>query len=475
MRRFVLPVALLAAWCPPGRSLAAPRSEIISQATAARHGLTRPWFTQIQMDRTRTRVRDLVLHEGTLYAQTDRAMVHAIDAETGKTLWAKQVGRPNHPSLTPAAGEDLLAVINGSRLYICNRYNGDLLYEVQLDGVPGAGACLSKLRAYVPMVSGMLVAYRLEALTDPLKELGKVNPNPTPEESAAAEEDRREDLRVRQEYVRPLVCHSAGRALVQPLVTLQTAGEEFVVWATDRGYLNIGWIELRNEDRLALKYRLETAAGIAARPTYLPPDPDDPADSGIIFITSRDGFVHAVRERGGDSLWRFPTGEPILQPAVVIDQRVYVATQPGGMFCLDTRKNSELDESSGRELWWTPRITQFVAASKQRVYAADKLGRIRILSAATGARLDTIAAEHLPIKLVNSDTDRLYLATDTGLIQCLREVELAEPILHGEARKRKPDEQQPAIQQKGIDELEPPEGPGAPKKPQPGDDDDPFS
>ena len=50
MRRLVLAVALLAAWSPWGRLLAAPRSEIISQATAARHGLTRPWFTQVALE-----------------------------------------------------------------------------------------------------------------------------------------------------------------------------------------------------------------------------------------------------------------------------------------------------------------------------------------------------------------------------------------------------------------------------------------
>jgi hypothetical protein len=467
MRHFVLAAALLAAWYPWGRLAVAGRNELIPQTTAARHGLKRPWFTQIQMDRSRARVSHVVLHEGTLYVQTDRAMIHAIDAETGATLWAKQVGRPDHPSVTPAAGRDLLAVVNGSRLYVCNRYNGDLLYEIQLDGVPGAGPCISRLRAYVPMIGGMLVAYRLEALTDPLKELGKVNENPTAEEIAAEEEDRRENLRLRQEFIRPLLCQSVGRALVQPLVTRQTEAEEFVVWPTDRGYLNIGRIDLGNEDRLAIKYRLETGAGIASRPTYLPPDPNDPTDSGIIFAASRDGYVHAIHERSGESMWRFSTGDPILQPVVVIEDRVYVATQLGGMFCI----NAE----DGTQVWWTPQIRQFVAASRERVYAADNLGRILTLRAETGSRLDTIAAEHLPIKLINSDTDRLYLATRTGLIQCLHEQELSDPILHGEARKKKAEEDQSAIQQKSIEDLQPPDEQDTPKQVGPAADDDPYN
>ena len=247
MRQFVLTAALLAAWCSCGRVLAAPRSKIIAETTAARHGLTRPWFTQVQMDRNRARVTDVVLHQGTLFVQTNRAMVHAIDAETGQTLWAKLVGRPNHPSLRPAAGQDLLAVLNGSRLYVCNRYNGNLLLETQVEGVPGAGPCLSKRRVYVPTLSGMVWAYRLAPLVEPLEELGKINENPTPEQVAANEEDRRENLRLRQESTQPLVCRSVGQALVRPLVTRETDREEFVAWTTNRGYLNIGGIDLRDD------------------------------------------------------------------------------------------------------------------------------------------------------------------------------------------------------------------------------------
>jgi hypothetical protein len=456
MRLLALAAALLAACAPSGWLLAAPRSELIPEETAARHGLTRAWFTQIQMDPGRTRLKDVVLHEGILYVQTNRAVVHAIDAETGKTVWAKEVGRPNHPSLTPSAGEDLLAVINGSRLYVCNRYNGNLLHEILLDKVPGAGASLSKRRAYVPMVSGMLVAYRLTPLSDPLKELGKTEKSPTPEQTAAAEKQRREDLRIGQKSVPPLMCYSVGRALVQPLVTRETETEEYVAWATDRGYLYVGFVDLREDNHLTVKYRLQTAVGIVARPTYLPPNPDDPADSGIIFAASQDGYVHAIRESDGEPIWRFPTGEPIIEPAVVIDERIYVPTQPGGMYCLSA--------TTGSQVWWTPQIRQFVAASQQRVYTADLLGRILILSAQTGAHLDTLAAEFLPIKLVNSQTDRLYLATETGLVQCLRELELPKPIHHGEARERKPVEKPPDIQQKGIDEVKPAKKPVAPKK-----------
>ena len=167
-----LAAALTAALCPSS-PLWAARSELIPETTAAQHGLTRPWFTQVELDQGRGRLRDLVLYEGILYAQTDKAVVHAIDAETGKTLWWKQVGRPQHPSMTPGAGRDLLAVINGSRLYVLNRFNGDLLYEKELGGSPGAGPALSAKRVYVPLATGLIVAYRLDPPTDPAARSGE--------------------------------------------------------------------------------------------------------------------------------------------------------------------------------------------------------------------------------------------------------------------------------------------------------------
>ena len=140
-----------------------------------------------------------------------------------------------------------------------------------------------------------------------------------------------------------------------------------------------------------------------------------------------------MSENRGEVVWKFPTAEPIIEPPAVLDDHVFVATQLGGMFCCDAK--------TGKQLWWAPEIIQFVAASKQRVYAADRIGRTQVLDLKTGARLDDLATELLPVKLLNSQTDRLYLATDTGLVQCLHEIEQARPILHGEDRKAKPVEE----------------------------------
>jgi hypothetical protein len=367
------------------------------------------------------------LYDGILYAQTDKAIVHAIDAETGATLWVKQIGRPEHPSMTPGVGRSLLAIVNGSRLYVANRLNGKILLETDIDGAPGAGPAVSDERVYVPTVKGLLLSYRVEQLADPLKKTDKEAPL-SPETSTKAKTEDNQNLRLSQQTVRSISCQSKGHTLVQPLVTRENEFEEYVVWPTNEGCMYIGRVARSADTHIEVKYRLETAAPIIAEPTYMPPDPEISGDSGIILAASGDGYINAIMEKTGDSLWRFSAGEPLAQPAVVIDERIYAATSLGGLHCINMK--------TGGQIWYAPGIVQFTAASKNRVYGVDKLGSIRVLDAATGAQLDIMPASSLSVKMLNDDTDRIYLWNSKGLIQCLHEIGLTKPIPHGEVRRQ---------------------------------------
>ena len=402
--------------CVP--SLAARPHPIIPETEAGRHGLTRAWFTQIDMDRARTRVAEMVLDRGTLFVQTDRAALHAVDAETGQTLWSAEVGRRGHPSLAPAANSDLVAVVNGSYLYLLDRHNGKLLWSTQLEGVPGSAAVLSQRRVYVPMHAGKVFSYVLERRRNPVEASGA-----TAEDDVAAAEPEAgpaEAIRLSHESIVPLACQSTGQTLVQPIVIWESPDREHVVWPTDRGHLNLGRYERLN-DRFMVRYRLETQGPIVSRPVHRP-SPSGEEGAGTVFAASLDGFVYAIRAGRGETLWRFALAEPVYEPLIVAGDRVYVVTQPGGLYCLDA--------ADGTDRWWTYGVAQFVSASKERVYVADRRGHILVLAAATGARLDTISAADLPIKLRNAQNDRIYLATGSGLVQCLRETELSEPFEH---------------------------------------------
>jgi len=457
MRYFSWIMACGAVLAAVGALQAAPADYLISEAAAQRCGLTRAWATQAQVDSGRDRLQSIVLYDDMIFAQSSRSTLEAIDAEGGQKRWTKMVGQPDYVSLSPGVCGDLLGAINGSRLYILNRYTGDILFDVSLEAVPGGAPALSKKRAYVPTASGRIYSYRLDPISDPAKELGKINPNwgnMTEEEkkdaAKKAEEERRENIRLHQEYAPPISVVSSGRALVPPVITTQTREEEFVAWTTDKGYLHLGRVDLRSADSLLIKFRLAAKGSFDNPPAYMPPNAKITGDAGMIFAGSSDGEVYALSEHDGEILWKFIAGDAVIDSPVLIKDRLYVTTELGGL--------SALTAKTGKQIWWAPEILHFVAAGRQRVYVADKLGRLRILDARTGTMLDILPTGNMPIKLCNNQTDRIYLGTVTGLVQCLHEVDQPKPIVYVEANKPQAEEEPPPAKLVGKPQLKSGEG-----------------
>jgi hypothetical protein len=75
-------------------------------------------------------------------------------------------------------------------------------------------------------------------------------------------------------------------------------------------------------------------------------------------------------------------------------------------------------------------VTQFAAASAERVYAFDHLNTLVVLDAASGATLNRMPSDGLSTALVNDQTDRLYLVSSDGRVQCLHEIGLTQPLVH---------------------------------------------
>ena len=210
MRCFLAAVAVAITLVASGPVWAGSAAAIISVPTAQQHGMARPWFAQVQLDAGRGRVSHMALHDGVLYVQTDQATITALDAETGHQLWSKRVGRPEHPSLTPAFNDELLATINGSQLYVCNRRTGEILLDFPVDGgTPSTGPTLSDKFVYVPLFNGRLLAYRLRPWTDPSKKQSDAQKE-VEVETREAREAYHQLPRLSQEPIAPLNCQAEG-------------------------------------------------------------------------------------------------------------------------------------------------------------------------------------------------------------------------------------------------------------------------
>ncbi len=339
--------------------------------------------------------------EITLYVVTDRAMVQAIDAETGRTRWSKVIGNRNYPTERPGVSEEHVAVINGTTLYLLKRDTGEIVWSRQVRGVPSAGPAITLEYIVVPTFTGVVELYDID-------------------ETATL----------------PEMYMSNGRVLIQPTVTPLS-----VAWPTDRGFMYVA-----RTAKMGLRYRLEAKDTIAAQPAYFSPSK--------LLAASIDGYVYCIHETSGKDIWRFSTGEPISNTPVPIGDSAYVVTDKGSLFCLDLE--------TGVEKWWSPGIHKFIAASKDRLYGLSSLGRLAILDAKTGGRIATMGMDLLDVHYPNLETDRIIVGTKAGVIQCLRETQLQWPLIHvdlAEAEKLKQEE----IEQEHLPSTLPKVQPGGPK------------
>jgi outer membrane protein assembly factor BamB len=343
-------------------------SRLLARDQALRLGLVRAWFAQVQLDSARAEVERSILAGDQLFALTSDGTLHAFNALTGATMWVVSVGNPDHPSLGPTANEDQVAVVNGSTLHVLKRANGQPSVVRRIGGATGASPVMSKTYCFVPMLTGRVEGYPVQDLTQS-----------------------------------PWFYQSDGRAMTAPRVS-----QASVVWTTDRGHVYVG-----NAIEPGVSYRVETGSEIVATPAYRVP---------IIYIATVSGEMIAVHETTGAEQWRFAAEYPILRSPAAIGGRVFVTTLKPELFAVDA--------ASGAPLWAAPRITEFAAISRDRVYAMDSLHSLIVLDANSGATLGRMPTDGSLTALVNDQTDRLYLISKDGKIQCLHEIGATQPTYH---------------------------------------------
>jgi outer membrane protein assembly factor BamB len=373
-------------------------SRLIPQEELHQLGLTRAWFVQARLDRARNHLEHAVLHGDRLTVLTSAGVVQEFNALTGETLWTAAIGNENYPSLGPSCSDQYVALVNGSTLYVLDRADGRPVVIRRVGGAPGAAPAVSLNHVFVPLLNGRIEGY---SLTDDKK-------------------------------LTPWYYQSYGRTMVAPLATPQS-----IVWTTETGYLYVG-----NSVDPKMRFRLETGSEFVAPPAYRKP---------FVYVAAASGEVFAMQEMTGAREWKYTSGFPVTRAAAPVGERVYVTSEEPALHCIDAK--------TGSAVWDSPRVSQFAAASKQRVYGVDDLGAFVVLDGAKGSLLGRIAADHDIKSLVNDQTDRVYLVSDEGVIECLRETDAKEPFYHN------PKGEEPKKPEAGA--TQPPTTASPAEKPQP--------
>jgi hypothetical protein len=424
---------------------------------------------------------NIFLEGGQLFITTSDATLHVLDSETGQLLWSRTIGKRGVALTEPAVNSRIVAVHNNLTVFLFNRTTGKQLLQIPLPEAATAACELSEHYLYVPMVNQTFLVYVLKvALTTVPPEkntipTGNIDTNNDPELEKIVQqfEDAKRLFRATlpetaedDDYILdsthriPITGVTYGTVRTKPLIVMQyyswildeaeeptheidrKTHRELVSWVTEQGFLHTAKIELLSDSQMSDVYRIDSAGQtffmdrsqtiqidrpgskvISARPTrsQLYPvnerRPDKIIVPAIIVTGGRAAYVFAINTRSGEVHWQYPTQGQLIEPIAVIGRDVYAPTSNGILHSIDL--------ITGKERWFTKNVKKFVAASQQRIYVLDQRNRLVCLDRASGASLFVYDIRQFDHCFFNLETDQIFLLTDKGLVQCLRERQFA--------------------------------------------------
>jgi len=440
-------------------------SKLISEADANAVGLTRAWFAQATLNREFEEVQSATVQDGVLFVTTSDGFLQAFDAETGAVLWTVSVG--SEYLLPPSVNSRVVAVVCGTTLVIYDRFTGKKLAETEVYGQPSSGPVLSERECYVPIFSEKILAYpivrakqeqlQVNAAIANMEGVIKDNNTVGPEmankfANVAREVDSRYEIEPLDD-VRPFVTATFGVSLTTPVMGTQSYELDVVSWTSEKGWILFAEME-RNvgdapfkllyklQDRPNFAYINERRLGnralvprsdVEATPFFVPEDRSvqnmrlapERRKGGMFVVGSMSGHVFAMNDVTGLLRWTYVTDKPISEQIAAFGDYAFIPTENGDYFAVALR--------DGKEAWRATNVARTVASSASRLYAVDTLNRLAIIDRETGARVKTLDIGNSKFQVFNQWTDRVYVVTSDGLIQCLHETQQVEPLRHRES------------------------------------------
>lgn len=97
-----------------------------------------------------------------VFAQTDYAMVHAFDAESGRLLWSAQLGERTGFARGVAANSYAVFVTNANIVHALDKKTGRPIWKQNLNTIPTSSPACDENLALVGLTSGMVVGFNLK-------------------------------------------------------------------------------------------------------------------------------------------------------------------------------------------------------------------------------------------------------------------------------------------------------------------------
>jgi outer membrane protein assembly factor BamB len=371
-----------------------------------------------------------------VFVQTRSGTLTAIRVDDGSIQWSVRVGEPFRVSHEVGRNADSVFVYNGTHLYVLRRSNGSLQWIFNLSDAPAAPPVAEKDRVYITLSGGKMLVYKLpEIPKTPPPFQGVATPKSLSKGAPTGQDilvgtmgfsERKDDSGEKWANRGPQPgllweYRSDNRLEQAPLLTHET----LLLASFD------GTFFCTSKDLRQVLYQFTAHAPLAA-PLGQYQD--------TAYVASTEYDVYALQMLTGKITWHYVSGTPILRKPEVNDEDVYIAPQRPNL--------ARVNRETGEKIWTNQKADHFLAANKKFVYAADPNGRMLILDRRYGTVLSTYDARDFVVPVANELTDRIYLASNEGLLVCLHDKEYSKPLEMKHAKEEpaaKPKLAKPAV------------------------------
>ena len=364
------------------------RTELPNDAALGRLGLQRAWWAHASLDTLRDRVKYFLSDEQETFVQSTTGILTAFDNANGHRRWTVQVGGPQEMRFPAVTNEHLVLIISGTTMYALDKRTGDVRWQVQIPTAASTAPGLDETRAYVGSINGTVYAFDLNFLTQLAK-----------------------DPRLSRDSYRSLKWeYKTGARIMYPPIS---TGKIVLVASADASLYGLA------ADNRKLHFQFETDQPLSAPITQL---------GHLAFVATEDRKAYCLDADTGAIKWELLSGLHLRQAPRVVGEHVFLRPEGYGLRCLTL--------AAGADVWTNRQAVAFLAATPAVVYASDSLGNVLLLSQKDGRQIGAFSMRQFPIRIANERTDRLYFASERGLVVCIRERERDFPLFHHSPDKR---------------------------------------
>ena len=320
-------------------------------------------------------VKELTIPRIKLVLVSENGSVEALDAETGRTIWANTCGDSTAPAFPGAVSKAGVVVIHGGQLYVLDWETGKHLLVKKLQHSSSNAVAATDTMAFVSDFSGRVESYAI-GKTDFIQRWGYV--------------------------IRGRAIGNTVNILSKSLCGIASADGYFYVFsAAEKPEV---WLRYQSTTRF------ERCLGVG---------------NDAFYVGNVGGRLSkiVINDRLGRTAWEFISGQAFSTPPLVVGSQVFAATDDGVLNCID--------DAEGTEMWMSGvlAVREPLAVANNIVYSRTQANQIVGLDTKTGNIVGTATTRNLGLALMNQLTDRLYLIGKQGQVECLRPIGAEVPKL----------------------------------------------